>query len=337
MRNGIVVAGYAGVDVLKEITGFPGPHDLVNIESVSLSLGGLVSNCARDLALLDPQLPVYACGRIGNDGYGDEVIKGLGHYKNIDTSLLRREGQTAFSDVLSNIQTRERAFLTFTGACAQFCEEDVPVEKLPCKIFHAGYVLLLDALDQPDAECGTKMARLLKRVQEQGILTSVDMVTTAERERMRLVVPAIRYTDILCLNEHESEIAAGIPLRDENDALVYENIPKVLRRFRELGARKWAVIHAPEGGFGLDEKGEYHAVAGAVVPKEYIGGTVGAGDAFTSGILLGAHRDSTLEEALTYATAAAVASLRNGDASEGVLPLEEALKLLATFPRAQLA
>ena len=139
----------------------------------------------------------------------------------------------------------------------------------------------------------------------------MDMVTTAERERMRLVVPAIRYTDILCLNEHESEIAAGIPLRDENDALIYENIPKVLRRFRELGARKWAVIHAPEGGFGLDEKGEYHAVAGAVVPKEYIGGTVGAGDAFTSGILLGAHRDSTLEEALTYATAAAVASLRN--------------------------
>ena len=246
MRNGIVVAGYAGVDVLKEITGFPGPHDLVNIESVSLSLGGLVSNCARDLALLDPQLPVYACGRIGNDGYGDEVVKGLSAYKNIDTSLLRREGQTAFSDVLSNIQTRERAFLTFAGACAQFCEEDVPVEKLSCKIFHAGYVLLLDALDQPDAECGTKMARLLKRVQEQGILTSVDMVTTAERERMRLVVPAIRYTDILCLNEHESEIAAGIPLRDENDALIYENIPKVLRRFRELGARKWAVIHAPE-------------------------------------------------------------------------------------------
>ena len=53
MRNGIVVAGYIGVDVLKEITGFPGPHDLVNIESVGLALGGLVSNCARDLALLE--------------------------------------------------------------------------------------------------------------------------------------------------------------------------------------------------------------------------------------------------------------------------------------------
>ena len=41
-----------------------------------------------------------------------------------------------------------------------------------------------------------------------------------------------------------------------------------------------------------------------------------------------------LEEALTYATAAAVTSLHNADASEGVLPLGEALELLKTFPRA---
>ena len=336
MRNGIVVAGHACVDVHKEVADFPGPHDLCNIEKVSISLGGLVSNCGRDLALLDPELPVYACARIGVDGYGDEVLKGLSKYKNIDTSMIRREGLTSFTDVLSNIHTRERSFLSFAGECAHFCEEDVPVASLPGKIFHIGYVLLLDVLDGPDEECGTKMARLLKHVQEQGLLTSVDMVTAAERERMRLLVPAIRYTDILCVNEHECEIAAGVPLRDENDALIYENIPRALACIKEMGARKWAVIHAPEGGFGIDEEGQYHAVPGAIVPREYIGGTVGAGDAFTAGVLLGAHRDSTLEEALTYATASAVASLRKSDASEGVLPLEECLKLLAGFPRVQL-
>ena len=32
MRNGIVVAGHACVDVHKEVAGFPGPHDLCNIE-----------------------------------------------------------------------------------------------------------------------------------------------------------------------------------------------------------------------------------------------------------------------------------------------------------------
>ena len=42
------------------------------------------------------------------------------------------------------------------------------------------------------------------------------------------------------------------------------------------------------------------------------------------------------EKLKRQATAAAVASLRNGDASEGVLPLEECLKLLAGFPRVQL-
>ena len=335
MQKGIVVAGYIGVDVHKEIEGFPGPHDLVNIKSVGLSLGGLVSNCARDLALLDPQLPVYACGVVGDDGYGNEVFKGLAKYPNIDTSLLRREGQTAFSDVLSNISTRERAFLNFAGASAQFCEEHVPLDELRCKIFHAGYVLILDALDAPDEEYGTKMARLLKHVQDRGILTSVDMITSAERERMRLLTPSIRYADILCVNEHEGEVAAGIPLRDENDALIYDNIPKALARFKEIGARKWAIIHAPEGGFGSDENGEYHRVPGAIVPKGFIGGTVGAGDAFTSGVLLGAHNDCTLSEALEIATAAAVCSLREADASEGVLPMQDALQVLSTLPRVQ--
>ena len=115
MRNGIVIAGHACVDVHKEVTGFPGPHDLCNIESVNISLGGLVSNCGRDLARLDAQLPVYACARIGVDGYGDEVLKGLSKYKNIDTSMIRREGLTSFTDVLSNIHTRERSFLSFAG------------------------------------------------------------------------------------------------------------------------------------------------------------------------------------------------------------------------------
>lgn len=336
MRNGIVVAGYVGVDVLKEITGFPGAHDLVNIKSVDLTLGGLVSNCGRDLALLDADLSVGVCGLVGNDGYGDEVFRRLSAYKNIDTGLLKREGQTAFSDVLSNIYTRERAFLTFTGACAQFAQEHVDVDKLDCKIFHVGYILLLDALDQPDPEYETKMARLLSAVQKRGILTSVDMVTTAERERMRLLVPAMKYTDILCVNEHEGEIAADVPLRGEGGELIYENIPKALRRFKEQGVKKWAVIHAPEGGFGIDEDGVYRCVPGAVVPKEFIGGTVGAGDAFAAGLLLGAYRDRPLEEALEYATAAAVSSLRNPDASEGVLPLEEARKLLSGFARTKI-
>ncbi len=333
MQNGIVVAGYIGVDVLKEVSGFPQAHDLCAVKSVDVTLGGLVSNCGRSLALLDPELPVKTCGLIGTDGYGDEVLKQLGKYKNIDTSLLSREGQTAFSDVLSNIHTRERAFLTFMGASAKFSERHVPVDALDCKIFHAGYILLLDALDERDEEYGTRMARLMKHVQERGILTSVDVITDATGRHKEMMPPAMKYADILCINEHEGAAATGIPLRGEDGALLMENMPKVLRRFKEMGVRRWAAIHAPEVGCGLDENDKYHIVPGAVVPKSFIGGTVGAGDAFTSGLLLGAYRDQPMDVALEYAIASAVSSLSKADASEGVLPLQDALKQLRTFKR----
>lgn len=112
--------------------------------------------------------------------------------------------------------------------------------------------------------------------------------------------------------------------------------PRRSDALRRWARAKWAVIPCARGRFRHRRKGRIPRRARRGGAKEYIGGTVGAGDAFTSGILLGAHREVSLEDALTYATAAAVASLRTGDASEGVLPLEEALELLKTFPRARL-
>ena len=86
MRNGITVAGYIGVDVLKEIDGFPGPHDLVNIHSVDTALGGLVSNCARDLALLDCQYSVEAVQPV-------DMFPHTHHVENV-VKLKRRETST---------------------------------------------------------------------------------------------------------------------------------------------------------------------------------------------------------------------------------------------------
>ena len=37
------------------------------------------------------------------------------------------------------------------------------------KIFHLGYLLLLDSLDMPDDEYGTRSARLLAQMREQGM------------------------------------------------------------------------------------------------------------------------------------------------------------------------
>ena len=53
----------------------------------------------------------------------------------------------------------------------------VDLDSLPVKMFHLGYLLLMDAMDQPDAEFGTVAARFLAQLQCRNIRTSIDLVS----------------------------------------------------------------------------------------------------------------------------------------------------------------
>ena len=66
-------------------------------------------------------------------------------------------------------------------------------------------------------------------------------------------------------------------------------------------------------------------VRSAKLPQGYIQGTVGAGDAFCAGALLGAYRGEALKDALWYGAVAAACSLGKPGATEGVRKMEEAL------------
>ena len=61
----------------------------------------------------------------------------------------------------------------------------------------------------------------------------------------------------------------------------------------------------------------------------------GAGDAFVSGLLLGARGGSALADAMEDGIAAAVSSLSRPGASEGVLPLPQARALLQKIRRGE--
>lgn len=336
MQKGVVVAGYADLDLIKTIRGFPVRHGLVEMTHLSHALGGAACNCSLDMALLEPETRVYPLAVVGSDANGDALLSRLSAPKNIDLSLIRRAGETGFTDVLDEADTRVRTFLCFRGANKLLSEEMIDPAALNCDLFHIGYILLLDALDAADAEYGTKMARLLKKVQAAGIATSVDVVTDDSGLHSALVPPALKYTDYLAINEHEAAATCGIPLRDAADRLIVANMQPALRALRAMGVRRWVCVHAPEGAFGLDEAGEYIAVPGAVLPEGFIQGTVGAGDAFVSGLLLAARRGLGLAAAMEDGIAAAVCSLTDPGASDGLRPIAEARALLATLPRREL-
>ena len=90
-----------------------------------------------------------------------------------------------------------------------------------------------------------------------------------------------------------------------------------LRRLKEMGVSHWAVIHCPEGGYGVDENGEYAAEPSLRLPKEEIAGTVGAGDAFCAGVLHAAWRRMPIREALALGNGAAACSLTRSGATDG--------------------
>ena len=330
MNKGIAVAGNMIVDLLYPIRGIPRAGELTTVTGeCTRSTGGALCNCAMDLALLDPALTVTALGRVGVDAEGDVVLSAMRRCPNIDLSHVIREGATSFTFVMADEITSQRTFYQFRGANAAFCEEDIPWDELNVDMLHIGYILLLDALDEPDDEYGTKMARLLHTAQSRGIRTSVDVVTEAGDRFRKLVVPSLKYTDYCIINESEAAATTGIPLRTDDGALIAENMLPALARMKELGVSTWAVIHCPEAGFGLDEDNRFVTVPSLRLPEGYIKGTVGAGDAFCSGVLYAAWKGENLTTALMLGTAAAACSLSEPGSTEGMRSAEEALNLYA--------
>ena len=332
MKKGICCAGNIIVDITYPIEAWPRQSELTHItEGIQNSTGGSVCNTITDLARLDPQLPLVASGYAGHDAEGEFVLQELGKYPNIDLSMVRRDGRTSFTAVMSNNQTKERTFFQYAGANARYGEEDIDWENLNVDIFHIGYILLLDALDQPDEEYGTKMARLLHRAQSLGMRTSIDVVSEAGSRFAKLVTPALKYCNLCVINELEAQQTTGVLLREENGTLHPENMEQALLRLRELGVSDWAVIHCPEIGCGLDETGKFQAVPSLKLPRGWIRGTVGAGDAFCAGILYAAEKNLSMEEALRLGACSAAASLSAVGASDGVKTAREVLELWDRF------
>ncbi len=330
-KKGIAIAGNLIVDKLYPIAGMPGLGELTTInEGMSQASGGAVCNVIVDLAKLDPTLRLTALGRVGNDEEGAFLLDGMRACANIDVSQVKREGSTSFTIVMADEVTKQRTFFQYRGANAHFCEQDIDFATLDVDILHIGYILLLDALDAPDDQYGTKMAKLLHTAKEHGIRTSIDVVSEAGSRFSRIVPPALKYADYCIINELEAQATTGIPLRSEAGELISENLPKALGQLKTLGVSRWAVIHCPEGGYGLDENDEYVAEPSLLLSKEEIAGTVGAGDAFCSGILYAAWQNWPIREGLVLGNAAAACSLTTSGATEGLRCMAEVKEFYAS-------
>jgi sugar/nucleoside kinase (ribokinase family) len=232
--------------------------------------------------------------------------------------------------------TGERTFFHYRGANAEFSPADVDIPTLNCKMLHIGYILLLDEFDKPDAEYGTVMARFLKDVQQSGVQTSIDVVSDSSGKFAEKVVPALRYTDNAIMNEIESSGISGLPPRDKSGKLLTDNIRRTMELILNHGVSARVIIHCPEAGFCLNKAGEFTVVPSLQLPKGYIKGTVGAGDAFCAGCLYGIYKGLDDREILEFASGTAACSLAAEDAVSGMRDKDYIFDFIAGCERVKL-
>ena len=330
---GVAVAGSLVADVIKMISYYPEKGMLADISDVSYGIGGCVSNTAVGVKKLDPSIEVKSIGLVGKDDKGQFLKEKLQEY-GINTSLLQETDreETSFSDVMTVKETGERTFFHHRGACHAFDEETLSLDKLDADLVLLGYGGLLDALNLPDEKFGTKLAKCFYDMKQKGIETAMDVASLKDQEEMqKLVVPSLKYVDYLIVNEIESGMIAGISPRDDEGKLIPGALEAICRKIMSLGVGKCCVIHAPEIGCAVDSTGKYFEEPSLKLPKGYIVGAVGAGDAFCAGILYSIYRKLPVQEALKIGASSAAANLSAEDSVGGLRSVEEVKELYKKY------
>lgn len=311
---------------------YPQRESLANISSQSTGTGGSPYNVLVDLAKLGAEFPLSAAGLVGKDALGEAILQDCQKNK-IDTRFLKMtsEAPTSYTDVMTETKGGKRTFFHLRGANALWKGAELDFSKTKARLFHLGYLLLLDALDESDAKYGTKAARLLAAAQEAGLKTSVDVVSEDSDRFAKVVTPALKYVDYCVLNEIEAGKTAGFKIRQADGKLDTVSLRHAAGALLQKGVRELVVIHFPEGAFARTRKGEDVWQPSLKLPAKAIAGTAGAGDAFCAGTLMGFHEDWELKRCLETGVAVAAASLSDPTCTNGVKPLAACLALAKKY------
>ena len=292
-KTGIAIAGVILVDKINEITAYPACGELTQIKNVSVATGGCVPNVGIDLKKIMPDLTVKAIGKVGCDAEGDYAKQVLVE-NGLDVSMVKTcTDKTSFTEVMSIIGG-QRTFFTYAGANADFGVDDIDFASLDVKMLHLGYFLLMDKVDNGDGE------KILKLAKEYGIETSIDLVSE-NSDRYKIVLPCLKYTDNLIINEVEAGNLTGIKPTSQN-------LGEIATKLKDMGVNKRVIVHTPDVSVCASNNG-ISVVPSYLIDPSLIKGTTGAGDAFCAGALLGIYLDKTEKEILELASSVAVMAL----------------------------
>ncbi|MDB6072674.1 MAG: Sugar or nucleoside kinase, ribokinase family [Verrucomicrobiaceae bacterium] len=332
-RNGILGGGNFIIDYVKTIDAYPQQDMLCNILRETSANGGGPYNVLKDLAAMQAPFPLEAAGLVGTDANGGWILRDC-TAAGIDPRQLQQtpKAPTSYTDAMTVESTGRRTFFHQRGANALLGAQHFDFSATTAKLFHLGYLMLLDEMDRllPD---GRSVASLvLENARKAGLLTTVDIVSTENPQFREIAEAALPFTDYLIINEIEAGKVAGLDLRPD-DRVDVNACAEAARRLLAKGVSTQVVIHFVDGAVVADNKGGITIQGSLLLPEGFIVGATGAGDAFAAGYLFGIHEGLSISASVELAVCSAAACLTHPTPSLGLRPVSECFQLASKHGR----
>lgn len=293
-------------------TAVPDGQHLAMLEKIKFTVAGTAAAPSVNLAKMG--VDVATVGRVGDDAIGEFVRTTMAGY-GVDTAHLVTDPERQTSSSLLPIRRDgSRPALHVIGANAGLCEDDVPWDVVAqAEVFHLGGAFILPGID------GAPMERILRRVKELGLTTTMDFLMSPRPDAAELIGPSLQYVDYLMPNIEEAGWLAGT---EDRDAIV--------KFLHDLGAG-CTVLTMGGDGVSLAPRGEKETVLPAYAID--VVDTTGCGDAFTSGFISGMLDGLDLAVAAErgLACGSLVATGLGSDA--GIVDLAQVEEFRTTHPR----
>ncbi len=328
-RQGILAGGNFIVDHVKVIDEYPQQDMLASILSESQANGGGPYNVLKDLAAMKAGFPLEAAGLVGDDDNGRWIRQDCTAH-GIDARQLRlsTEESTSYTDAMTAKSSGRRTFFHRRGANALLDVGDFDFTHTRARIFHLGYLMLLDRLDSFDDEGRTRASRVLENAKKAGLTTTVDMVSTGHPKFREIALSAMPFADHLIINEAEASMIL-------HRTVAAKDVPGLVEAATELaacGVGQSVTIHTERGAVCVMRGGSRATVQASLsLPEGFSKGATGAGDAFAAGLLYGIHEGLPPQESLKLAVCVAACSLSEPTPSGGVRETRYCLELAERF------
>ncbi len=296
MRGRIVVCGNLVQDILVHPIAEPlAWGTTVTVEQIVQSLGGNGGTTSFTLATLG--IPVTLMSLAGRDAAASDLIKTLSG-AGVETQIELSDLPTSVSISLVDSAGR-RALLYQLGASAGDFARPVTLPE-DAAHFHLNAIFRMRDLRQLGPE-------LLEQAKRQGLSTSVDTQWDHLGEWMSVLEPALRWTDLLFVNEDEARELTG--LRDA---------PAAALALRDTGATEVVVKLGERGCFASTSEGDFYSEAFPAKPMD----TTGAGDVFVGAYLAALYGSHPHRVAAKFANRTGAAAVGALGATAGLQALE---------------